>query len=180
MDKKTVLMISCLVIVINVALLMTHMMGSPIGTVSWASHYDNFQQMTDAADIIVVGFVHKGQGFLDGNPPIAFNDYTIDVLQVLKGSINNTQITVRQTAYVMSDPEFLVGENLVLFLHDCSYDGVPGIYYTIGGPEGRFFIIENRIFSVMEKYPTVQTSNNLNTFGQEKEQFIDILLSHTT
>jgi hypothetical protein len=178
MNKKILILLSFIsaVLIITIASPQTGTLN-PSTSVSWAHYYRDLKELTMQSDIIVVGKVVAVHHFTDGNPPLAFNDYSFQVERVLKGAVNGA-ITVRQTAGVEDDPAFELGDRLILFLHNCTPDGITGVYYTLGGPQGRFVLDNGMVFSVSEVYPSINTASHLNVYGQSEDQFIDMVQSY--
>jgi len=180
MNKKILILLSFISAALVIAATITSSqtgVKNPSTSVSWAHYYRDLKELTMQSDIIVVGKVVAARHFTDGNPPLAFNDYSFQVERVLKGAVNGA-ITVRQTAGVEDDPAFELEDRLVLFLHDCTPDGITGVYYTLGGPQGRFIVNNGMVFSVSEVYPSINTASHLNVYGQSENQFIDMVQSY--
>lgn len=109
---------------------------------SWANAYPSVQQMTSAADAVVLGSVGKAEATtVKGG--IDYTDFSFTVEQWLKGkpTASSTAILIHQTGGTASgvtmvegdDPLLVAGERDVLYLHQYA----PGKYFILGGPTGR-------------------------------------------
>lgn len=146
--------------------------------ISWAYAYDNVEQLSIKADLIVVGRIAKviaetSEGIW-GAGHLYFTDFSFDVDKVLKGK-EVKQITIHQTGAVgkqevSDDPLFVPGEQYILFLHE--YED--GKYFVLGGPQGRFKIVGDEVFTMNRVLPDkVVLPQGLDINGMQKTDFID-------
>jgi hypothetical protein len=120
---------------------------------SWAGAYSTMEELCMGADIIAVGTVTAIEQVTNrttaGGSVLYFTDFAFTVAQALKGPGNLSEVVIHQTGApgeweLQSDPLFNLGEQYVVFV-----DGEEGRYATIGGPQGRFPIIEDEVFSML-------------------------------
>lgn len=155
---------------------------------SWAESYESIEEISTEADLIVVGTV---EGILEvtsrlvaelrGGPYfIYYTDFAFSVEQVLKGPQDATEVMIHQTGAegkleVSDDPLLKPGDEYVMFLHE--YE--TGKYYIMGGPQGRFPIIEGEVFSMDYILPVVlDLWLELGVEGMEKESFLESVLAN--
>jgi hypothetical protein len=150
--------------------------GPSIMMVQWAENYDSFEEITDAADLVVVGSIDRvvAEVSVGGwrSEPFA-TEFRFKVDSVLKGE-QVAQITIHQLGVAgeseaNDDPLFSSGERYILFLGE----GEPGKYYVLGGPQGRFMIVGNLVFSMDNVLPDRVYVGALEVNGLPKEAFID-------
>jgi len=151
---------------------------------SWAKYYASIEDLSAEADLIVVGTV-KGVVEVTSNvlamarwgPVIHYvTDFAFSVEQVLKGVQDVREVMIHQYGAageqeVRDDPLLKQGDKYVLFLHE--YE--TGKYYILGGPQGRFQIINAKVFSMDNILPPERNcllSPGLNVEGVEKESFL--------
>lgn len=126
--------------------------------VSWPYKYEDIKELSEDSDIIIKGYVVSSENILDllGNlcTPMAFTDYKIQVTQVIKGDIKEKEVIVRQTGgtyvgvkqEISDDPLMQKGTTMILFLKEFDYNQ----YYITGGPQGRYEVHNNKIYSIGE------------------------------
>ena len=74
----------------------------------------------------------------------------------------------RKIEYIKSDPLLIKETYMVLFLKEYA----PNKYYIMGGPQGRFCIQNNKVYSVGEIYSDASsTTKELHTNGVPTTQF---------
>lgn len=119
---------------------------------SWAESYDNLTDLKAHSALAVEGSFTR---IIDESKiktvPITDFEFTVDeVIHDPAGTLKEgTRITVRQTGgsvdgvlhQISDDPLFKISENAVLFLKEPE----PGLFYVIGGPSGRFEVINGRV-----------------------------------
>ena len=121
--------------------------------VSWARSYGTLGDLAQAADLIVKGkVVGIARSYVDQGIP--FTNFDVEVDPVLKGLANST-IQVKQTGTLISpgyeisdDPVLVPGKTYFLFLSK----GISGVYWILGGPQGRFEVLDGRVYSVSALY----------------------------
>ena len=161
--------------------------GATLVEVSWAEYYASIEDLSAEADLIAVGTV-KGVVEVTGDvtgearwgPVILyFTDFAFSVEQVLKGPQNVMEVMIHQTGAagkyeVRDDPLLEPGDKYVLFLHE--YE--TGKYYILGGPQGRFQIIEGEVFSMNNVLPgVVYLWPELDVQAVEKETFLGSVIA---
>lgn len=126
--------------------------------VSWAYKYENIKELSEDSDIIIKGYVTSSENILDLqgklDTPMVFTDYKIEVAQVIKGDIKEKEVIVRQTGgtyygvrqEISDDPLMQKGTTMILFLKEFDYNQ----YYITGGPQGRYEVHNNKIYSIGE------------------------------
>lgn len=153
---------------------------------SWAESYASIEHLSAVADLIAVGTV-KGVVEVTGDvigedrrgPRILyFTDSAFSVEQVLKGPQDVREVLIHQTGaagkYEIRDAPLLKrGDKYVLFLHE--YE--TGKCSILGGPQGRFQIIEGEVFSMDNILPgVVFLSPGLAVQAVEKESFLESVI----
>jgi hypothetical protein len=138
---------------------------------SWEESYRSLDQLTSAAEFIVVGTVKAEAttdredfraGDLEGGV-LVFTDFGFQVTEVLKGAINAESIIVHQTGgrdhgvlmEAEDDPLLEVGAEYVLYLH---FDEVGGRYFVVGGPDGRLVVEDGKASSLSQAFPDREIS----------------------
>lgn len=153
-----------------------------ITSVSWAEYYADIGELCDAADLIAVGEIdrvisessEKVAEARWGGVLLYTTDFAFRIEQVIKGE-EVEEILLHQTGVagkqeVRDDPLFEQGERCVLFLRE--YEA--GKYYVLGGPQGRFEIIDDEVFSMNHVLPdeAIWLSAELDFDGVDLESFI--------
>ena len=88
---------------------------------------------------------------------VYFTDFSFRIESVLHGAASQSAIVIHQTGGVvggrtvefMDDPLMQTGDQYVLFLREAR----PGLYYVLGGPQGRFVVLDERVSSLSDIYP---------------------------
>ena len=149
--------------------------------------YENIQDLKKDAivDVIILGKVEAANPYKDYTTAklgyLITTDYTIKVEQAIKGG-KKGQVQVHQTGGKLGDeylrkpdePEMKIGDRAVLFLHEFS----DGSYYIVGGPQGKYLVIDNHVFNSAElsQYRDVRRlGENLKTRGIELDDFLNQL-----
>lgn len=181
MTKKYVLICGVLLVIIAAAAVTT-MSYTPTKTVtsiaSWAMGYNTVKSLTNGADVIVLGTVVSGKTYkvyYGDNDFDAFTNYTIAVSQVYKGKVADN-IIVKQTGgkidntiyEIVDDPALPSGTQMILFLKQFG----PESYFIIGGPQGRFHVVDGKVFSVGELYSAAAGTSLLKTSGITVSDFV--------
>lgn len=151
--------------------------------VSWAISYDDLGGVTGASDTIVVGQIvgidSQTRSVLGqprwGTEYLYHTDYKFRVVQVLKGTANG-DILVRQTGMfgkqeLREDPLMRVGEQYILFLREWK----SGSYSVVAGPEGRFKLINDKVYSMDIAAPdrNIELPQQLQANGLTKATFVE-------
>lgn len=154
---------------------------------SWAESYESIEHLSAVADLIAVGTV-KGVVEVTGDviaearwgPVILyFTDFAFSVEQVLKGPQDVREVMIHQTGAarkyeIHDDPLLKRGDKYVLFLHE--YE--TGKCYILGGPQGRFQIIDGEVFSMDNILPSVpDLGPGLGVQAVELESFLESVIA---
>ena len=125
---------------------------------SWGHFYNNFGEMYSDSfvDAVVLGEITRVVSVQTEPPPkaasgslhLAFTDFEFKIERTLKGK-EAVLIILHQTGAegdfeIQDDPLFKIGEKYILFLH--KYE--EGKYFVTGGPQGRFKIIVDKVYSM--------------------------------
>jgi hypothetical protein len=123
---------------------------------SWASYYANMEELSREADLIAYGEIDRVievQEQIVGHNPKGdmihyYTNFNFKISQVLKGDGIEEAVIHQMGAagkmVVPDDPMFKKGEEYVLFLHKTE----TGIYFVLGGPQGRFMVDGGKVFSM--------------------------------
>lgn len=155
--------------------------------VSWAKGYEGIEDLSGEADLIAVGTAKEIVEVTDevvgaarwGPIIFYFTDFAFSVEQVLKGPQDIREVIIHQTGAageeeIRDDPLLECGDKYVLFLHE--YE--TGKYYILGGPQGRFQIIENEVFSMNNILPGIISLHpGLDIKGVEKAKFLESVIA---
>ncbi len=161
--------------------------GDILVTVSWAESYSNIEDLSTEADLIAVGTV---KGVVGVNSEVVgedrwgpiilyFTDFAFYVEQVLQGPQDVGEVIIHQTGAadeyeIRDDPLLERGDRYVLFLHE--YE--TGKYFILGGPQGRFQIIEDKVFSMNNILPVIISLHpGLDVKGVEKANFLESVIA---
>ncbi len=113
---------------------------------SWAYGYGSLAELTNAADLVVVGRV--GEVLSDGpdqeTPSVGATTYRLNIDTVIKG-VPAGAVVIKQTGgtvngvrqIVADDPMMNVGERFVFYLQRVAKGPYVGDYSVLGGPQGR-------------------------------------------
>ncbi len=152
--------------------------GVYIALVDWADYYADIAELCRAADLIAYGEIDRvievhGTVGIGGH---YYTDFGLSVSQALKGNATEEAIIHQMGAsgkmVVIDDPLFQQGEKYVLFLHKCD----SGVYYVLGGPQGRFKVVDDKVFSMDNIVPDeISVSPDLSYNGTELEDFLGIV-----
>lgn len=131
-------------------------------SVSWAEGALDIQGLFTAADAVVVGQIGKvldeiaspGAETPLGTDYLYYTDFKFIVESGLKAEVKDNSIIVRQigkagTQELKDNPLFHPGDHYLLFLREEE----PGKFHVIGGPQGRFKIVKDKIYSMDYIYP---------------------------
>ena len=154
-----------------------------VASAEWAVMYKNTQELIDAADLVVLGEVTSSTSFIEqvGLPHTVENtiistNHTFKITKILKGSAEVKEILIQQTggiidktvSYIQDDPLLTEDVEMIVFLREFESNG----YCILGGPQGRFHIKNNKVYSIGELYPdSASTTKALHTDGVTKENF---------
>jgi len=178
-------MASCLAILCSASMSMQDLTTEV--DVSWAKGYAGIEDLSAESDLIAVGTVKKIVEVTDdvvgedrrGPIILYFTDFAFSVERVLKGPQGIREVIVHQTGAagreeIRDDPLLECGDKCVLFLHE--YE--TGKYYILGGPQGRFQIIDNEVFSMNNILPGIISLHpGLDVKGMEKADFLESVIA---
>ena len=129
--------------------------------VSYPYEYNNITEMSGDSDLIINGYVTESKiiGDINGHE-LLFTDYTIKVTDVYKGKLSVNEIVVKQTGanvyglkrQIQEDPLMTKDVTMILFLKEYEKNK----YFIIGGPQGRFEIHDDKIYSLGEIHASVE------------------------
>jgi hypothetical protein len=131
--------------------------------VSWAYNYRDFNELLSSSDLVAVGYVQDSKTIGDEKTYYLSTLYDFQITEVLHGKSDAQVIPIIQTGginlsgktiEVDDDPLMKKGDLLLLFLKKAD----TGYYFIQGGPQGRFVITEDGVYSIGEV-----TGKNLNT-----------------
>lgn len=120
--------------------------------VSWVEGYNNLADLKAHSAIAVQGrFTRAIAQSSMKTIPITDFEFTVDKVLNDPGHLvaTGSKLTVRQTGGTVGgvlqqtsdDPLFKISENAVLFLKQPE----PGLFYVIGGPSGRFEVVNGQV-----------------------------------
>lgn len=156
---------------------------------SFAKGYGDLHSLKVGADLVVVGRVGSllrttSTPSRAGAPTagLIFSDYAFQVQQVLSGTLSGATITVHQTGGTANgrtleldnDPLLQVGQEDILFLH---HDPATNTYYVIGGPQGRFVVINGLVSSLARAYPKQHIQDSVDINQEPLADFVNAIRS---
>jgi len=155
-------------------------------SVSWADGAPDMQGLFTTADAVVVGKIGKvvdetnellGESRF-GKNYMYYTDFEFIVEANLKTEVKNNSIIIHQigkagTQELEDDPLFQSGDSYVLFLRE--YE--PGKFTVLGGPQGRFKIVNDKTYSMNYVYSgnNIQLSAETQINGVSKAEFLQSL-----
>jgi hypothetical protein len=146
-----------------------------------ATYYANIAELSLDADLIAYGEIdrvievqtrtisHTDRGDILHY----YTDFSFNTSHILKGDETKEAIIHQMGAagkmVVIGDPLFESGEEYILFLHKTE----SGIYYVLGGPQGRFKVEDSKVYSMDNAYTDkILISPDLSYDGVDLENFI--------
>ncbi len=121
-----------------------------------AGYYANMEELSSEADLIAYGEIDvvidvQESIMAQSDTRTSFyytTDFNFNISQVLKGD-ETEEVIIHQLGaagkmVVSGDPLFEQGEEYVLFLHKTE----SGVYYVLGACQGRFKVVDGKIFSM--------------------------------
>jgi len=147
--------------------------------------YKSIKQLTNdkQVDLIISGKIlseeaYKKYSTSGSGHGLVHTNFTVKVNAILSGDTEGETVQVHRTGGLINnklylqeeDPLPIIGDRCILFLHEFE----PGNYFVVGGPQGRFPIMNGRIYSlgevIKEKYVISMTAN-LKTNGVTLKTF---------
>jgi|WetSurMetagenome_2_1015567.scaffolds.fasta_scaffold184733_2 hypothetical protein len=154
----------------------------------WASNYNSINELYSDTEVglVAIGTISNVIGVFplttaekENQPILSFTDFAFKIEASLKGSTNK-EIIIRQTGsyssgQLVDDPIFKLDEQYILFLHEFE----PGKYFVKGGPQGRYKIINDKIYSMnyLLSEKVYQAPQGLDIEGINKHVFIETFRS---
>ncbi|MBE0481460.1 MAG: hypothetical protein IBX68_10840 [Dehalococcoidia bacterium] len=145
--------------------------------VSWARAYGGFEDLGGSADLIVLGTVGKAIAEEEAFEGVYFTVFSFDVHEVLKGKEVQV-ILIDQTGAVgkqelRDDPLLYPGDRYILFLREWE----PDRYFVLGGPQGRFRVIDERVYSMNRILGENIIPLALDIDGWQEKDFLSLIVS---
>lgn len=115
----------------------------------------NVDELRELSDVIVIAKVQKvGQSFNQEDPKITrtFSDVSLKIEKILKGTLDDDQLSVRTRPDIQDEAKFKNGERVLLYLVKGKITDVEGENYVILGMyQGKFELSNGKAMN--EKYP---------------------------
>jgi hypothetical protein len=155
----------------------------PLATVDWSRYYTSISQVIADSDAIVIGEVTSSVVFSKPNPTapnhtssFVHTDHTFKIEAVYKGKVLAGSIIIEQygdsKSYISDSPQLPIGKTVIL----CLYEYAPGEYNIVGGPQGRFHVVDGKVFSLGEVYePSAETCKNVLAKGISLDSFLKLI-----
>lgn len=147
---------------------------------SYAREYKTLSALYSDSELIVIGQIEGRieEGDFD-RTVIPYTDFSFSVERIIKGQIEGTKIQIRQTGgpnktqlvQLKEDPLFKEGDTALLFLKF----GTGDKYYVVGGPQGRFPILNGQVSSLNYLEPNSKPYLKIDLPPTELEKFIDLI-----
>ena len=158
-------------------------------SISWADGAPDMQGLFTTADAVVVGKIGKvidetnellGESRF-GKNYMYYTDFEFIIEANLKAEVKNNSIIIHQigkagTQELEDDPLFQSGDSYVLFLREYK----PGNYTVLGGPQGKFKIVNDKIYSLNYIYSgnNIQLPAATQVNGVSKTEFLQPLTNY--
>ena len=157
-------------------------------TTSWAMSYNNMDELCSDSYVDIIAFgeidriisVESEMLWPERNIYMYFTDFAFKIDRILKGKAVE-EVVVHQTGAedgkmeISDDPLFKTGERYILFLHE--YE--TGRYSVAGGPDGRFKVVGDKIYS-MNYFLTpadISLPEGLDVNGMLKDDFVESIIA---
>ncbi len=148
---------------------------------SWTYNYESVEELSKSSDLIAIVKV-KGMKNDDTYSAYAvkltiydveikqliYGEYEGDIKVVMTGGIDEAEKKIYEIA---DDPLMMENEEFLIFANQ----NKDGTYTILSGPQGRFEIKNERIYSLNISNEQVKNNNhdsNVKVYGEEKEDFI--------
>ncbi len=143
--------------------------GSKLESTIYVDYYtlNSVKELADNSELVIRGVVKTSEVTVTIDPkgielPDVYTGFTVEVKEVLKGSFNNPTISVEQMGgafngtpfKVKNDPLMKTDDEVVLYLNLC-----PRGYMIYGGPQGRFQIVDGKLYNIAELDINIGTVN---------------------
>lgn len=156
MNRKTYLYLSICLILLSVGAVYLDSQLESGYHASWIYNYKDISEIQDASDLIIIGTVTKSAQEKSDEPGnnLIFTRFTVSIDQVISGKTSLKEVSVRQLGgqdgselvEIQDDPLMTMDSEVILFLKE--YE--PNKFKIIGGPQGRFIIENDKVYSVGE------------------------------
>jgi hypothetical protein len=159
-------------------------------SVSWADGAPDMQGLFTTSNAVVVGKIGKvvdetnellGESRF-GKNYMYYTDFEFIIEANLKAEVKNNSIIIHQigkagTQELEDDPLFQSGDSYVLFLREYK----PGNYTILGGPQGRFKIVNDKIYSLNYLYSgnNIQLPAATQINGVSETEFLQSLATYS-
>jgi hypothetical protein len=121
--------------------------------------YGDVPSLRADADLVALGEIigcPSAESHQTAVGAVYFTDFSFQIESVLYGAASQSAIVIHQTGGIvgggtvefMDDPLMQPGDQYVLFLREAR----PGLYYVLGGPQGRFVVHDERVSSLSDIY----------------------------
>lgn len=149
----------------------------------WSKYYTSVGEVIADSDAIVFGEVTVSEVTSTSLPSAPghisnyrHTDHTFRIDAVYKGKVDASSIVIEQSgdtgSYIADSPQLPLGKQIIL----CLYEYAPGQYNIVGGPQGRYHVIDNEVYSLGEVFkPSAETCKDLNVNGLSLESFIKLI-----
>ena len=136
----------------------------PLGDTVWAYTFPTLQEMTEFADLVVVGEVVSSQfGRTNGAEtyPLHYTYVSVEVEDILKGQLKKRELVLEmlgssESIWFKGMPEFGIGERHILFLRT-KKDPTSAAEYMILSPTGRYKIMDGSLQVTSRDYQLAKT-----------------------
>ncbi len=149
---------------------------------SYAQSYNSVPDLYKNADIVVIGHFSEieSEGLIN-NSTIPYSNFSFKIDQIIKGTIKESIIEIHQTGgnyqdktfQLKEDPLYKVGDKALLFLSQ----GSPDLYHVVGGPQGRFPIVEGKVSSINHLVPDSEIFIRADVPPTDLDTFVEKLKS---
>lgn len=138
---------------------------------SWAQGYVSLKAMAAQSSAVTEVQVVTAVDSTVDSAGIPYTDFEVKILRVIRGRLPATVI-VHQTGsahfMVSDDPLLQVGATYILFVHQYQ----PGHVFVLGGPEGRYVVLQQAVYSLNHVTPRVGIPKRLDAFEVPLATFV--------
>lgn len=165
----------------------TEDIGKNLGSTSYVDYWTvhNVTELSNHAKLVIRGVVESSKVNATFDPqgidmPDVYTKFTIRIKEVLKGDYSEPTIVVDQKGgtyrgsvwTVKNDPLMKEGDEVILYLNWCV-----DRYRIYGGPQGRFQIVDGRLYNIAEIDPSIGivVKDGLKMNGADSSQLRELL-----